>query len=254
MNRRLAVVSIAVILSAVFASEAFASYHHHGFQYFTSSASEKYGARGWLRTTNPDINDFHTNFSLATIWIVDEPNYAGPWVEGGWYKGVGVHDVSAPTYYLAYNDSESGSSSGYYEWDDYNHTLDLGSPDDLHKYGTSRTGHNNNTGTTEWTWYFDGNVVVAHWLDRPDQGHPEAGGEVLCGFPSPAPSQKPNMNARGRNNGTSDDSCYWCFKNNESTWYRWTPSYAANTDTFANGNVTFTQSSPLYSVFDATGE
>lgn len=112
-----------------------------------------------------------------------------------------------------------------------------------------------NTGVTEWTWYLDGNVITSSWLDRPDQGHPQAGGEIFSDIASPSDDQKPHMLAQGRNYGTSGDGDYFCFKNNQAIWYRWNPSYAANTKfPPESSGITFSPGSPQYSYFDATGE
>jgi hypothetical protein len=233
-----------------------------GRQWFNADASEKYGVRGYFKTVNAGVVNFHANFTSSVTWISDEIT-GGPWVEIGFTKGVNEwHDVSGPTLYFAFN--QVGFGGNQQTWCDYPSTHPLGSAGTVHKYAVSRTAHNNDTGQTKWTFYFDGDALTEQWMTAPDQGHPIAGGETYQSDPGDSPA----MNAQGVNDGTSGDSSYWCFKNSSNDWYRWDPSHAANTDfntsplapdpandcSGTHGSdpaISFSSTSPQYSHFTA---
>jgi hypothetical protein len=216
-------------------------------QRFSSAAAEQHAVRGWYRSLDNTVVNYHQNFSSSVAWITDEVDELGPWVEVGYIKGHNEWaDVATPRFYLAWNTSPTGEDAYYYIWVDTGGDYSLSPMSSLHKYAVNRTGYNSNTNTSEWTFYFDGDVVDVDWLPRPDHGHPEAGGETYKGDCA----TWPDMDARGRNNGTSGDSDYWCFKKYDN-WYRWNPSNAPQTVVWKSDTITFTQDNPRYSYFDA---
>ena len=234
-----------------------------GRQGFSPQASEKYGVRGCFKTVNAGVVDFHHNFTSSVAWIVGDLSGFQAYVEVGFTKGVNEwHDVSAPSLYFTFN--PTGYPEDQATWCDNLGEFPLGSAGTLHKYAVSRVAHDNNSGQTRWTYYFDGDAFYTQWMDEPDQGHPLAGGETY----QTIAGDSPVMNAQGRNNGTSGDSSYWCFKNSSNDWYRWDPSHAANTifnepplepDPAGDGGpgvtgdsaITFSSTNPQYSHFTA---
>jgi hypothetical protein len=246
----LALGALAITLAIALAFSASAFANKTADQYFTAAASEKHGVRGYFKTVIPDVHGWQDNFSSSVAWIADEPSEPVPEVEVGFIKGYNAWSaVSSPAFYIAYCDSADWLND-FVIWVDSGHYINLGSVGSLHKYAVSRTAHNNDNGQSKWVWYFDGQAEMTLWLDAPDQGHPQAGGETY-----ESNGTWPNMNAQGRNNGTSSDSCYWCFKNSSDVWYRWDQSHAANTDTRHEGSgVSISESSPKWTHFDASGQ
>jgi hypothetical protein len=227
---------------------AMADYKKFGEQQFSSAASEKYGVRGWYRQVDPYVGNASANFSVCRVCIAAEvgPNHS--MVECGYYKGYGRIQETEPTKYWGY--CPSADPNDYWEAPvDQGVHIVVGS---LHKYAVSQTGEHSN-GDFEWTFYFDGEARIVQDTPHPGCGHAECGGEIYCSDTS----VPPHMNAQGRNNGTSGDSCYWCYKNSDASWHRWTPTNCPNTEKYidpSNDGITFTWSDPKYSNFDATGE
>jgi len=238
---------LAAVLVTVFfgtAGMALAETNRWAFQYQPSSANERWGVRGWLMGTNPNIPSDHLDDRCVnvTLWLRAEMSGTQPWVEIGFFSGVAQSTsppyTNQPTLYKAYN--TTGLDADYDEraWG----TIGIGS---LHKVAFQRTDHNTE-GETRWDFYFDGDNLTHNWLPAPDLGHAEAGGEIYT-FDGTWPS----MLAKARDNG-SGEANRMCIHVASGSWTEWNTSYT--TATQESTGTAFDAFAPKWSNFNATDD
>jgi len=241
----LLVVACASLTASVGAMDAQAGYRYC-YEYFSSNP-EYWGERGYFDTMNPNLSDTGNQISASHLYLADEPEWWNApqcYVEMGYYKGASQnpgYSGSSPRVWVG--GSPDGTPGNYVEFD-YN-TLGIGS---RHKYGISRTDHDDSSGDTEWTFYLDGDVKKSWWVSGPDRGHPSAGGEI---WRYSGDYSWPEMLAHGRSNG-SGISNRLCVKESDGTWSEWDTTYTSRWDFYQSSGTTFTTLTPKYSSFNCT--
>jgi hypothetical protein len=204
-------------------------YHEYSQQYVSSGTWN--GEYGNYYTYNPTVQNISDDFSVSHLYV-EYAYYSLPFVEVGWYKGVGAqHNVSTPHYYTVW-----GSKYSNYNEND---STDYPNLDSYRLYELLYVGEDYNTGKAIWNfyWYTLSSPAYSVEITGLFGGQPLAGAEVASSI---------GDSVEAHVHGEPD----FQLLDQSGSWDNWTTSIG--TDTCTDSGLTLTETTK-YQDFTVTG-